>query len=251
MTIETPEDLHGLRTISRVVSSVLAAMAEAIRPGVSTRELDDIGRNALDSSGARSAPELCYGFPGATCISVNSTVAHGIPGSYRLAPGDMVNIDVSAELNGYFSDTGATFCVPPVPPEKHRLCSAAREALAHAISGIRAGQPINVVGRRFGEIAARHGFTIIRNLGSHGVGRALHEEPTYIAPFHDPRDTRLFHEGMVVTIEPFLSNGAFQTVDASDGWGLTIGESQYAAQYEHTIVVTATGTEVLTSLPPV
>lgn len=249
MTITTAEELAGIRAAARAVSEVLRKMGSYVAPGISTRELDDIGRAALESLGARSAPELCYRFPGATCISVNSTVAHGIPGDYRLAIGDLVNIDVSAELNGYFADTGASFPVPPVSEDKLNLLKTTRHALDSAVAEIRAGMPINKIGTIFEQIAAASGLTIIRNLGSHGVGKALHEEPTYIAPFHDARDTRKFHEGMVITIEPFLSNGASHTTDDADGWGLIIPPEYSAAQFEHTILISKTGAEILTTLP--
>lgn len=248
MTINTAEELAGIRAIARVVSDVLLTMSRHVAPGISTKELDDIGRAALATHGARSAPELCYQFPGATCISVNSTVAHGIPGPYRLVPGDLVNIDVSAELGGFFADTGASFPVPPISEKKRTLINATRQALESAVASIQAGMKINRIGTVFDQIASANGLTIIRNLGSHGVGRALHEEPTYIAPFFDARDTRQFHEGMVITVEPFLSDGANHTVDADDGWGLIIPPEYCAAQFEHTVLIGKDGAEVLTSL---
>src|SRR5690606_33579744 len=129
-----------------------------------------------------------YGFPGCTCISINEEAAHGIPGSRVIRAGDVLNIDVSAELDGYFADTGGTRVVPPATPQKARLCHATRTALAEAMKAARAGQPINRIGAAIERTAKRYGFRVIENLGSHGVGRALHEEPEHIAGYYDPAD---------------------------------------------------------------
>jgi methionyl aminopeptidase len=144
---------------------------------MTTRELDQLGREMLEAQGARSAPELSYQFPGATCISVNHEVAHGIPGATRLQVGDLVNIDVSAEKEGFFADTGASFVVPPGSPERLKLCHAGQEILKRTLAGVKAGLPLNSIGRRLQKEAHQRGYTLIQNLGSHGVGQALHEAP--------------------------------------------------------------------------
>ncbi|HLY24798.1 MAG TPA: M24 family metallopeptidase, partial [Aggregatilineales bacterium] len=145
MSIESPQDLLGLMKIGQIVGLTLQYMSQAVRSGMTTRELDELGRAFLARYGARPAPELVYNFPGATCISVNEEAAHGIPGNRVIQAGDLVNIDVSAELNGYFADTGATVPIPPVSPLKQKLCDHTQAALYRAIDAVRAGQPMNVV----------------------------------------------------------------------------------------------------------
>jgi methionyl aminopeptidase len=180
MSVESAYDLQALKRIGRIVAQTLQEMAAALKPGMTTRQLDAIGAARLKRHGARSAPSLCYDFPGATCISVNEEVAHGIPGERVVRPGDLVNIDVSAELDGYFADTGASFPVPPVPERINRLCGAGRSALRQAIEAARSGTPIRRIGRTYARVAQREGFTLIRNLSGHGVGRHIHEEPHFV-----------------------------------------------------------------------
>lgn len=172
MTIETENDLVALKRIGRIVSSVLHDMLEAAEPGMTTRELDTLGQALLEKQGARSAPKLTYDFPGFTCISINEEAAHGIPGDRVIRAGDVLNVDVSAELDGYFADTGGTRVVPPTNPQKTRLCHATRTALEQAMKQARAGQPLNGIGAAIQRTAKTYGFRIIENLGSHGVGRA-------------------------------------------------------------------------------
>jgi methionyl aminopeptidase len=238
MTIETEDDVVALQRIGRIVSSVLHRMLDAAEPGMTTRELDALGARWLAEQGARSAPQLTYDFPGATCISINEEAAHGIPGDRVIRPGDMLNIDVSAELDGYFADTGGTRVVPPGNPQKTRLCHATRTALEAAMKHARAGQPINGIGAAIERTAKTYGFKVIENLGSHGVGRALHEEPEHIAGYFDPSDRRVLQEGMVITIEPFLSTKSRVVNEAADGWTLVGVAGNLSAQYEHTMIIT-------------
>lgn len=238
MTIETQDDLDGLQRIGRIVSLVLQRMLDRIEPGMTTAELDAFGAQLLGEHGARSAPQITYDFPGATCISINEEAAHGIPGSRRIEAGDMVNVDVSAELDGYFADTGGTRVVPPASDVALRLCHATRLALENAMQEARAGARINQIGKAIERVAKQHRFRIIRNLGSHGVGRALHEEPEHIAGYFVANDRRVLQEGMVITIEPFLSTRTSLVQQASDGWTLFGPAGTRSAQYEHTMVIT-------------
>lgn len=238
MTIETHEDVAGLQRIGKIVSTVLHEMLGAAEPGMTTRELDALGAKLLEAHGARSAPVLTYGFPGATCISINEEAAHGIPGDRIIRGGDVLNVDVSAELGGYFADTGGTRVVPPGNPLKTRLCHATRTALLQAMKQARAGRPLNGIGAAIERTAKAYGFKVIENLASHGVGRALHEEPEQIAGFHDPADKRVLHEGMVITIEPFLSTKSRVVTEADDGWTLVGARGNLSAQYEHTMIIT-------------
>jgi methionyl aminopeptidase len=217
VSIESEQDLLDLKRIGRVVALTLEEMKRYVRPGVTTRELDATGATYLAKSGARSAPRLAYNFPGATCISMNDEAAHGIPGSRVIHAGDLVNIDVSAELDGYFADTGATVAVPPVSILNRKLCRCTRSALASAIHWARAGQPIKVVGRRVEREARRCGFKVIRELSGHGVGRHIHEEPHAVLNYYAPWNRRPICEGLVITIEPFLSGAAEHVQADADG----------------------------------
>ncbi len=174
MTIQSVMDLERLQKIGRIVADCLQIMGQSLEPGMTTSELDSIGAVFLEKHGARSAPQLTYNFPGTTCISVNHKIAHGIPSNEWIKSSDMVNIDVSAELDGYFADTGASFVVPPVPALKNYVCRTTQKSLKQAMLEARAKQPLNGIGRAIESVAHAAGLTIIENLGSHGVGRALH-----------------------------------------------------------------------------
>lgn len=247
MTIETERDIDGLKRVGRVVAVVLREMLDSIEAGMTTAELDDIGRTLLDRHGARSAPQVMYEFPGATCISVNEEAAHGIPGPRVIRAGDVVNVDVSAELDAYFADTGGTRVVPPSTPTKNRLCLATKLALREAVAEARAGNKINCIGKAIQRVAKTQQFKIIKNLAGHGVGRSLHEEPDRIVGYFEPRDTRELTEGMVIAIEPFLSTKSTFVQEAGDGWTLVGAEGNLSAQYEHTLIVTRGEPIILTA----
>lgn len=238
MTVESEDDIAGLKRIGRIVSLVLHELLETAEPGMTTLELDRLGGELLEQHGARSAPKLTYDFPGFTCISINEEAAHGIPGGRVIRAGDVLNVDVSAELGGYFADTGGTRVIPPTNPQKTRLCHATRTALEQAMKQARAGQPISGIGAAIERVAKTYGFKIIENLGSHGVGRALHEAPEHIPGYFDPKDKRLLQEGMVITIEPFLSTKSRIVNETDDGWTLVGVPGNLSAQYEHTMIIT-------------
>ena len=246
MTIETKEDIQELKTIGKIVADTLKLMMKEAKAGMTTAELDELGRVYLESFGARSAPKLVYNFPGTTCISLNEDIAHGLPNQTILKEGDLVNIDVSAELNGYFADTGGSFVVGKSSELQKKVMKATREALNAAVSVAKAGAPINLIGKQIEKVARKHQLKVIKNLGSHGVGRALHEEPEFIAGFYDPEDRRILKEGQVITIEPFLSTKTEYIKEAKDGWTLYGEKGNVAAQYEHTMIITKSGAIVLT-----
>lgn len=247
MTIETERAIDGLKRVGRVVAVVLREMLDSIEPGMTTAELDDVGRALLERHGARSAPEVAYKFPGATCISVNEEAAHGVPGSRVIQPGDVVNVDVSAELDAYFADTGGTRVVPPSTPTKDRLCRAAKLALQEAVAEARAGNKINRIGKAAQRVAKAHQFKLIKNLAGHGVGRSLHEEPDSIVGYFEPRDTRDLMEGMVIAVEPFLATKTTLVEQAAEGWTLVGAAGNLSAQYEHTLIVTRGEPIILTA----
>jgi len=247
MSIDSEDDIKALQEIGSIVAATIKLMRESTVPGIKTRELDAIGAKFLASKGARSAPKVCYDFPGSTCICVNNEVAHGIPGSRRIRPGDLVNIDVSAEKNGFFADSGYSFVIPPIESKLQKLCDAGQGALQAAMNVARANAPLNSIGKAIETYAREHGYSLIRNLCSHGIGKALHEEPKEIPGFYDPSDTRVLTKGLVITIEPFISTGAWEVFESNDGWTLKTEKKYRTAQFEHTMIITESAPIVLTA----
>ncbi|MGV8989536.1 MAG: type I methionyl aminopeptidase [Cypionkella sp.] len=246
MTITNQDELDGLKEIGRIVANTMHAMAKAMEPGMTTKELDVIGRALLEREGASSAPEATYDFPGATCISVNEEIAHGIPGDRVIRAGDLVNIDVSASRNGTFADTGATFRMGQVRPSLDRLCRDGKRAMQIGIAQVRRDQPLAGIGNAIGRFAKAEGYTLIRNLASHGVGRALHEYPQEVATWPTRGDTRRIRNGLVLTVEPFLSKGGLWATEGDDGWTLYSEPRAPVVQYEHTVVATDRGALIVT-----
>lgn len=237
-----------MQRISEIVGLTLRQMRLYARPGMNTRELDEYGASILKQHGASSAPKITYGFPGATCISVNHEVCHGIPSSnVILHEGDLVNVDVSAELDGYFSDNGQSFVLGNDIHQHSKLVSSSRRILLSAINRIRSGIRIAEIGRYIETEARKDGFTVIRNIVGHGVGRSLHEEPFEIPCFYDRYNRERFKKNSVVAIETFISTRASKVVDKGDGWTLVTRDKSYVAQHEHTIIVTDTQPVILTS----
>ncbi|OKP95512.1 type I methionyl aminopeptidase [Paenibacillus sp. P46E] len=247
MTSDTAQDLQGLKAAGQVVGYTIAEMRKSVVPGMTTAELDGVGAAILERFGAKSAPKVTYNFPGSTCISINEEVAHGIPGSRVIEAGDLINIDVSAELNGYYGDAGVSFQLPPFNEKIVHLCRSTEETMMSVINHLRAGMKVNEIGRMMELEARKRGYKVVRNLCSHGIGRSLHEKPFEILPFYNPRVTTVLQEGQVITVEPFLSTGTDFVEQQSDGWTLSVKDSSRVAQYEHTIVVTKGKPIILTS----
>src|SRR5580700_12058544 len=246
MTIEHQEELEALIRAGRVVAGARQAMVEAVSPGTTTGELDAIGRDVFRRHGARSAPRLTYRFPGSTCISVNDEAAHGVPSLRRqLREGDLVNLDVSAELDGYFSDTGISVAVGDVSPVASRLLEATKLAQNDAMYAAQPGARLRDLGRAVQRRARRHGFRVIKNLNGHGIGRGLHEAPS--VPSIDDGQKMILREGLVLAVEPFLSISSDHVVDDEDGWTLRTADGGLVAQFEHSMVVTRDGPLVLTA----
>lgn len=246
MSIEGPDDLEGLRRAGRAVAEARDAMLAEVRAGVSTAELDEVGRSVLAAHGARSAPQLAYDFPGCTCISVNSALAHGVPSPTEfLREGDLVNVDVSAELDGYWADTGASTAVGRVAPRLQNLLWATRIAQREGMQAARAGAPLHAIGAAVERRARKHRFSVIQSLGGHGVGRHIHEDP-HVPNVFERRNTLSLWEGLVLTIEPFFTTGARTVVEDNDGWTLRTPDGSVGAQFEHTFVVTKGEPIVLT-----
>lgn len=245
MTIQTREDLMGMMTIGRIVRSTIEHMAAQMAPGMSTAELDALGAAYLKQQGARSAPILAYQFPGATCISINDEAAHGIPGPRIIQPGDMVNIDVSAEKDGYWADAGRSYAVDPIGEEKQKLIDATAAALQIALQHARAGEMMNKLGQAVEKHAKQHGYEVIEELGGHGIGRHIHEKPS-VPMFYIRRYRERFQAGQVLTLEPFLTHGARHVYTLDDGWTLKTDNGGLVAQFEETIIITQEAPIVVT-----
>jgi len=246
VTADSENDLRQLKAIGRICAQALKKMVAAVRPGLTTHELDEIGREFLEAEGARSAPQVMYDFPGATCISVSPVIAHGIPGPYVLQPDDLIHIDVSAELGGYYADTGASLLVSTARPEAAELLEATKATLWKALRAAKAGQPLNAIGKTVYDEARKRGFGVIYDLTGHGIGHKLHEQPREILNYPNPGDKRLLNDGLVLAIEPFLTTGRGRVAEERDGWSLRTVDNAIAAQFEHTIIVTRDEPIVLT-----
>lgn len=250
MSVGSAQELEGLERAGAAAARVLGLMLKAVEPGITPVELNRLGAAEMRRLGARSAPMLAVGFPSETCISVNEAVAHGIPGDVPLAPCDLVNIDVSVELDGFFADMGASRAVTPGDGRHEPLLETGRRALTAALEQVRAGALLNRIGWGAERTARRAGFQIIRDLCGHGVGRALHEAPAEVPGFYRPGDRRRLREGTVLAIEPFVSTGARHVRVREDGWTLETDDGGVAVQFEHTVVVMEAGAWIVTAERP-
>jgi methionyl aminopeptidase len=246
MSIRSERDLAGMRAAGRVVAAALRAMRAAVAPGVTTAELDEVGARVFAAHGARSAPQLVYGFPGVNCISVNEEAVHGIPSRRALVPGDLVTLDVTAELDGYMADAATTVPVGDATPQAAALVAAAERALARAIRLVRPGLRLNEVGRAVQDEVESAGFHVLPALTGHGIGRTIHEAPTVHNSF-EPRDPTVLTDGLVFTIEPIVAVGTEDVVMGDDGWVVRTADGSLSSHAEHTLVVTPRGALVLTA----
>lgn len=246
MSIKSRLELEKLRAIGKIVRTALDTMAERARPGVTTTELDAIGAKALAEHGAESAPPKVYGFPGTVCISVNDEAIHGIPSDRTLRSGDLVKLDLVAEKDGFFADAALTVRVGNVSPAADALVRCAENAFWQAAKAARADNRIYEIGRAVEREVRRCGFSVMRELCGHGVGRAIHEEPS-IPNFRDPRSRTRLTEGLVITIEPIIAAGGGMGELQSDKWTVRTADRSLAAHYEHTVVITKGEPIVLTA----
>ena len=237
MSIEKPEDLEGLARVGKVVAATLRAMADSLRPGLTTAALDSVGEQILNRHGARSAPRVIYGFPGVNLISVNDEVVHGVPGDRVLERGDIVSLDVTAELDGYVADAAISIPIPPCSAAAVRLCQCARSAFDKAVAVASSSEPINCIGKAVEREVKRYGFAVIGELTGHGVGRVIHEDPI-VANTYNPSDSEPLTNGLVITIEPLIAEQPGGIFEDRDGWTVRTSDGSLSAHYEHTVVIT-------------
>ena len=246
MSINEPEELEALRAAGAVVRRVLEAMKREVRPGVTTAALDAIGAAVMVENGARSAPFTVYKFPGSNCISLNEEAVHGVPSARELRDGDLLKLDVTIEKDGFMADAAETVPVGEVTPEAQRLMACARRAFEKAMLVARAGFRVSEIGRAVEREVRRDGFSVIRELGGHGIGRTIHEQPR-VPNYPDPEARELLTEGLVIAVEPIIAAGSGRAILAEDGWTMKTADRRPAAHYEHTIVVTKGAPILLTA----
>jgi methionyl aminopeptidase len=245
MTIESTTDLDGMRAVGKLVARALAEMQRALEPGLTTAELDEIGARFLRKRGARSAPQLTYDFPGFSCISVNDEIVHGVPDGRVLQPGDVVKIDVTAELDGYIADAAVTAIIPPATTAAERLVQSAEAAFARGLEAAAAGARVAALGRAVENEVHRWGYAVIHEMCGHGVGRRMHEQPS-VPNFFSPMTPGRLRPGLVIALEPIIAESPSTVYEDEDGWTLRTGNGCLAAHYEHTILIHDSGVEVLT-----
>lgn len=239
MSITKHDELVGMQQASEAVAFALKEMRTYAQPGITTKQLDNFGGQLLNDLGAKSAPNITYGFPGWTCISVNNEFCHGIPSDKKiLKEGDLINIDVSAELNGYWSDNGGSFVLGEDIYSHQKLVDASKQILQKAIHTIKGGVRISDIGHLIETEAKKNGYKVIRNLTGHGIGKSLHEEPNEVANYRDRFNTTRFKKNSVVAIETFISTTSTYAEIVADGWTMVGNKGGFMAQHEHTIVVT-------------
>jgi methionyl aminopeptidase len=249
MSITKQSELVGMQRASEAVARTLKEMKDFARPGMTTKQLDDFGAKILTDFGAKSAPFLTYGFPGCTCISINNEFCHGIPSEKRtLKEGDLINIDVSAELDGFWSDNGSSFVLGEDINQHQKLVDASKQILQKAIYSIKGGVRIADVGHLIETEAKKRGYKVIKNLTGHGIGRGLHEEPSEIANYRDGFNLTRFKKNSVLAIETFISTTSTRAKTLSDGWTMVGDKGGFMAQHEHTIVVTDGEPIILTAM---
>ncbi|MFN8062555.1 MAG: type I methionyl aminopeptidase [Vicinamibacterales bacterium] len=246
MSISTDEELKALQDVGRIVALTLRDVAAQVRIGVTTAELDAYGAELLARHGARSAPPLVYGFPGALCISVNDEAVHGVPRDRRLQDGDLVKLDLTAERDGFYADAALTVAAGTLSPHARRLTRCAEDAFWEASAIATAGTPLSDIGFTIEERVRRRGFRVLESLCGHGIGRTIHEEPS-VLNYYDRRQSGTLTEGLVITIEPIVAMSTTECVTDEDGWTVRTADGSLSAHFEHTLVVTSAKPLLLTA----
>jgi methionyl aminopeptidase len=237
MSIESEAELEALRRAGHVVAVVLRELRRRVAPGVTTGELDALAGRVMARHGARSAPKLVYDAPCEIFISVNDEAVHGVPDRRRLRRGDLVKLDVTAELDGFCADACISVPVGPAPPRVRRIVAAADAALSRGLAAAVAGAPVRAISTAVAGEATARGVSVLHGLGGHGIGRTIHEPPS-VPNEPDPLDRTILHAGLVITVEPILGAGGPAIREGRDGWTIKTADGALAAHAEHTIVVT-------------
>jgi len=241
-------EIEKFKMAGKDAATILLELSEHIQPGITTAALNALAGEFMTKMNVRSAPQIDYGFPAYICASLYPVIAHGLPNYKRAVDGDLLNIDVAIEKDGYYADVGYTFLIGDGHEYLQRLLSTGKAALKKAIEVCAPGKPLNEVGNAMETTAREAGFTIVRNLCSHGLGKSLHAHPGNILNYYDPEQDLCLEQGMVVALEPYLSTQACMARKTADEWSYTTHNKSHVAQFEHSILITESGAEVLTSL---
>ena len=246
VTIKTPEEIQKMRVAGHLAAEVLEVVAPHVQAGVTTEELDRVCHDHIVRvQGAVPAPLNYHGFPKSICTSVNQQVCHGIPGDRVLRGGDIVNIDVTVIKDGYYGDTSQMFLIGEVSVQSRRVSQVSRECLLLGLAEVRAGASLRTIGRVIQRHAEANGCSVVREYCGHGIGREFHEDPQ-VLHYDDPKTSLVLQPGMTFTIEPMLNAGKRQVKVLPDGWTVVTKDHSLSAQWEHTVLVTPEGCEVLT-----
>lgn len=243
--IHKPEDFEGMRAAGRLAARVLDHVAPHVQPGVSTQQLNDICHTFIIQNGATAAPLGYKGFPRSVCTSVNHVVCHGIPCEKILKDGDIINIDVTVNLNGWHGDTSRMFTAGKVGIKAQKLIDVTYHCMMEAIDIVKPGITLGDIGHTIQMIAESARFSVVRDFCGHGIGRLMHDEPD-VAHFGRPGTGLVLQEGMFFTIEPMINAGDYRTKILADGWTAVTRDRSLSAQFEHTLAVTASGYEIFT-----
>lgn len=249
--IKSKDQIEGIRKSCQLAARTLKHVSGFITPGITTQALDDIAVKYIKDNGAIAAPLNYNGFPKSICISINNVVCHGIPSKKEtLKTGDIVNIDITTVLNGYYGDTSASYPVGKISPEDQKLLDVTRESMMLAVRSLKPGRFINdCVGKVIEPYVKKYGFSVVKDLGGHGVGLKFHEDP-FVYHYDTGSPGEKLRPGMVFTIEPMINAGSNSdiTLDPNDGWTIRTKDGLKSAQFEHTILITSTGYEILTKI---
>lgn len=248
--LKTPAEIEAMRPASTLVSQTLGEVARWIEPGVTTRKLDSIAREFILDNGGKPACLGYQGFPGTLCIEVNETVVHGFPSDYILRDGDIIGIDTVVEKDGFMGDSCYTFAVGTISPEKMRLCRTTREALYIGIDAARIGARIGDVSNAIQKYCESRGYSLVREMCGHGIGRSMHEDPE-VPNFGRRGIGPVMKDGMCICVEPMVNMGSKNIVIERDGWQARTKDRKWSAHYEHTIAVRGEDPEILTSFEPI
>jgi methionyl aminopeptidase len=243
--LKSRREIEKIAASCRIVARALALAEELVQPGVRTLEIDEKMRNLIEKEGAKPSFLGYRGYPASTCISINEVIVHGIPNGRRIEEGDLVSVDVGAYLRGFHGDAARTFLVGDVDQEKRTITEAVRESLRQGIAEARPGAHVGDISAAVQRHAEGQGFSVVRSLVGHGIGREMHEEPQ-VPNFGDAGSGPLLKEGMTIAIEPMLNAGTWETETLADGWTIVTADRRVSAHWENTIVITADGAEVLT-----
>ncbi|HHW42895.1 type I methionyl aminopeptidase [Desulfofundulus thermobenzoicus] len=247
ITVKSQRELRYMRDAGQIVAGVLDELARAIKPGVTTGELDRLAEDFILARGARPAFKGLYGFPASICTSVNEQVVHGIPGLRKLESGDIISIDVGAEINGYYGDGAYTFPVGEISEDARRLLTITEQSLYEGINWAREGRRLSDISHAVQAYVEKHGYSVVRDYVGHGIGRQMHEEPQ-VPNFGKPGRGPRLKAGMTLAIEPMVNMGTHEVRTLADKWTVVTRDARLSAHFEHTVAITGDEPEILTRL---